>query len=840
MKKLIAIIGIGLALCVTASTQTSKEYVDKKDALTLTNANAYTEGRVAEVERRIPTADTFLPAEWTNGTSVVIGNGSSASGGVNTVVGSGSVAQGVGASAFGEMCRAVGEHAVAWGSARALGDYCVAMGLNAEASAAYALAIGEESRSLHQYTFAVGTEAVSSNYNSFAVGNKSKSLGQDSMAIGNRAEALDLNSTAIGLDARARGWNSLSVGSSSVASGLSSFSAGAGSEAHGMYSTAIGMGACASNTSAVAIGYNTKAYDNSSVVIGGNAQSKGTGALAMGATTEAAQSSVAIGNGAKATGEQSVAIGRDARATHTASVAIGPLAETTADGTMRIKYGVDEIFLGFWYPKSLGDYIRDMAPAPDEGLIRSLAKDEVSKAKHLPMEDFYTQGSTTVQVFKTTRTVNAPMWSRYPYTAKYKIEGLTPEETGKASGGEYTLTLGTNAIMCLENGGSIELRNGQFWAVGNGNDIFIQNPTNVMFYGAALNRANSKTLPQWIDEKMATAGSVKKVANKSPDASGNVPLTATDVGAADGEQVQQLQAVVTTYTAFVDGSNVVFSITNYLSGAYVLNEAKLKILELKDGGYQEVYNSRTEILLHVTNETQKIVGFVNAATNALAGTISGKADKAWGKYTSAGGEAPSNTVYMTAPNTVFAGGMEYERVAVGEGAICVLTTKGAPVYTQGDEGTFKFQDDGGTNYFGFAKSDSYTQGCRTDGITVQNQMVTLHYDITMSGVPCIWYKEDLTSSEPWEQLNLPDRSAVPGATHQVQWEENPDPGTQECHINVNGEPKGFFKATVEVAGSAKFMSNMPADLSGGIFCTDGQHKVGIDWNNGNPRLVEVQ
>ena len=317
-------------------------------------------------------------------------------------------------------------------------------------------------------------------------------------------------------------------------------------------------------------------------------------------------------------------------------------------------------------------------------------------------------------------------------------------------------------------------------------------------------------------------------------------ITAENVGAANNEQVQQLQAVVTTYTAFVDGSNVVFSITNYLSGAYVLNEAKFKVLELKEGGYQEVYNSRTEILLHVTNETQKIVGFVNAATNALAGTISGKADKAWGKYTSAGGEAPSNTVYMTAPNTVFAGGMEYERVAVGEGAICVLTTKGAPVYTQGDEGTFKFQDDGGTNYFGFAKSDSYTQGCRTDGITVQNQMVTLHYDITMSGVPCIWYKEDLTSSEPWEQLNLPDRSAVPGATHQVQWEENPDPGTQECHINVNGEPKGFFKATVEVAGSAKFMSNMPADLSGGIFCTDGQHKVGIDWNNGNPRLVEVQ
>ena len=303
--------------------------------------------------------------------------------------------------------------------------------------------------------------------------------------------------------------------------------------------------------------------------------------------------------------------------------------------------------------------------------------------------------------------------------------------------------------------------------------------------------------------------------------------TADEVGAVSSNKIEevrqdnaQTRQIVTTWENFLDGSNVVFSITNYLSGSYNLDAAKLRILELRDGAYQEVYNSRDEILLHIDDFSNRYVRVaLDAVVDEVAARLASKADRDWGKYTSAGGEAPSNTVYMTAPNTVFAGGLEYERVAVGEGTICVLTTRGAPVWTQGDEGTFKFQDDGGTNYFGFAKTDSYTIGANTDGITVQGGMVTLTYNITMSGRPCVWYKSSL-SSGAWEQLNLPDGSAVSGASHAVTWEANPDPGTQVCYINVGNAPSGFFRATVEVAGEAKFMTNMPADLSGGIISTN--------------------
>ena len=298
-------------------------------------------------------------------------------------------------------------------------------------------------------------------------------------------------------------------------------------------------------------------------------------------------------------------------------------------------------------------------------------------------------------------------------------------------------------------------------------------------------------------------------------------------------KVSTVTAVVQTWESFLDGSNVVFSITNYISGAYSSETAKLRILELRDGEYVEVYNSRTEITNHIETAKTEIATAMDEALEA-------KADKAWGKYTSAGGEAPSNTVYMTAPNTVFAGGMEYQRVAVGEGGVCVLVTKGAPVWTQGDEGVFKFQDDGGTNYFGFAKTDSYTVGADTDGISVADNIVTLTYNVTMSGVPVIWYAPNIdTQPIAWEQLNLPDGTAVEGASKAVSWEASPDAGTEVCYINCS-EARGFFKATIEVAGSAKFLTNMPADLSGGILCTDGAHKVKVDYNNGNPKLVVVE
>lgn len=303
-------------------------------------------------------------------------------------------------------------------------------------------------------------------------------------------------------------------------------------------------------------------------------------------------------------------------------------------------------------------------------------------------------------------------------------------------------------------------------------------------------------------------------------------------------------AIVNEYVAFVDGSNVTFVITNYLSGSYNINAGKFKIRELRDGQYNTVYDSREEIRIHLTNAVNTLTANFNQRlleyANILSASLDLKADKDWGKYTSAGGLAPSNTTYLTSPHTVFAGGMEYERVSVALGTICILTNHGAPTYTQGDEGTFKFQDDGGTNYFGFAKTDSYTIGCNTDNIEVSSDggLVTLTYNITMSGVPCIWYTTDLVNSQ-WVQLNLSDGTQAEGAPVVVSWEQNPEPDTEVCYINTANLPAGFFKATIEVAGSAKFMTNMPADFSGGVLCTDGITRIQFVNDNGTVKMEVV-
>lgn len=309
---------------------------------------------------------------------------------------------------------------------------------------------------------------------------------------------------------------------------------------------------------------------------------------------------------------------------------------------------------------------------------------------------------------------------------------------------------------------------------------------------------------------------------------------------ADSE-AEATRQIVATWERFLDGSNVVFSITNYISGSYSLDHAKLKILELRDGEYREVFDSRTEITNHTEAAKREAFGAIAATADVLRAEIELKGDRAWGRLSSTGQEVPvSNTVWVTEPQLRIAGGMEYERVAVGEGAVYVLTAKGQTPYMQGDEGALMLRDDGGTNWFGMVRSDSYTIGCNTDGIRVQSGLVYLDFLVTMSDHPCVWYTPTLEGDIAWEQLNLPDGSPVPGASHQVVWDESPRLGAQECYINVGTAPSGFFRATIEAAGDARFKTNMPAEIPTFYCSDDPTRKVKIIWNGGNPKFVEAE
>ena len=313
--------------------------------------------------------------------------------------------------------------------------------------------------------------------------------------------------------------------------------------------------------------------------------------------------------------------------------------------------------------------------------------------------------------------------------------------------------------------------------------------------------------------------------------------TAKNNISANTTALASLDNKVGTWEEFVSGSNVVFVITNYQSNAYSDQVGKFKVLELvTDGGtnyYREVYNSHTDINTHL----------VAYKADIIDPALDKKADKAWQKYSSAGTDLEalgmSNTVYMTAAKTVFAGGLEFERVVVGQGSIGVLTTKGAAAYTTGEAGTFKIQDATSDNYFGYSKTDDYVIGCNTDNITVSSSnLVCLEYDLISSTYPIIYYMQSLQNYDPtaWEQLNDSDGNQISGASHAVTFDTS-TPEKFYVYIDCSSQPSGFFLAKITVAGQSTFETNMKASFSKGILCTDGQHTIKFDYNNGSPKLI---
>lgn len=304
--------------------------------------------------------------------------------------------------------------------------------------------------------------------------------------------------------------------------------------------------------------------------------------------------------------------------------------------------------------------------------------------------------------------------------------------------------------------------------------------------------------------------------------------SAAEVGAYSASDGSNLEGIVNAWEGYWGGTNVIFEVTNYFGNTS--GEApRLRVKEFRDGSWRTVWDEDDKFHVCETNLMTNVVGFVTGEVNDLKEYAqTNYAPMAWGAVTDKGNPNPvTNTVWMTSPETYFAGGTEYQRVAVGSGSICVLVDNGALTKTAGEPGTFRFQDDGGTNYFGFAKSDSYTIGCRTDGITVNGNLVTLRYDVIMAGtdVPIVYWRLSLTEGS-WVQLNNSDGTATQDAPYTVTWYQSG--GSYYAAINCGMNPSGFFRAETEVAGEVVFETNMKIRADGGIECRNtANSKIGV-------------
>lgn len=292
--------------------------------------------------------------------------------------------------------------------------------------------------------------------------------------------------------------------------------------------------------------------------------------------------------------------------------------------------------------------------------------------------------------------------------------------------------------------------------------------------------------------------------------------TAEEVGAYPAEDGAELASIVNLWEGYWGGTNVIFEVTNYY-GNTSGEIPRLRVKELREGTWHTVWDEADKFDVCYTSILWQVAHSNAAVLEAVA---DGYAPKAWGCYTDKGGtNVVGNSVWHTAPQTYFAGGMEYQRVAVGAGSVCVLVERGASAYTAGEAGTFRFQDEGGTNYFGFAKSDSFTIGCKTDGITVDGNLVTLRYDVIMGGedVPIVYWRAALGTGS-WTQLNNTDGTAADGAPYTVTWYQSG--GSYYAAINCGSNPSGFFTAETSVMGDVVFETNMKMRMDGGIVCTN--------------------
>ena len=328
----------------------------------------------------------------------------------------------------------------------------------------------------------------------------------------------------------------------------------------------------------------------------------------------------------------------------------------------------------------------------------------------------------------------------------------------------------------------------------------------------SYNASEVGALPSSTTHVSGDVPTTRKVNNKALSA--DITLSASDVNAYPSEDGTALENIVNAWEGYWGGTNVVFEVTNYYNSTSG-ELPRLRIREFRDGGWTNVWDEVDKFRVCESN----LLGAVSKSNETMRTELKQEfAPRAWGTYTDKGTtNVVGNSVWMTAPETYFAGGTEYQRVAVGAGAICVLVDNGAGTYTTGEAGTFRFQDEGGTNFFGFAKSDSYTIGCRTDGIVVDGTLVTLRYDVIMGGtdVPVVYWRETLSSGD-WTRLNNADGTEAAGAPYTVTWYTSG--GSYYAAINCGSNASGFFKAETSVAGDVVFETNMKLRIGGGIEC----------------------
>ena len=272
------------------------------------------------------------------------------------------------------------------------------------------------------------------------------------------------------------------------------------------------------------------------------------------------------------------------------------------------------------------------------------------------------------------------------------------------------------------------------------------------------------------------------------------------------------------------GSNVVVEVTNYSSQ---VNAPELKIMQL---------NESNEYIT-VWAETNGLARTLARAKEYADGAIADRAaPRAWSKVTSGMGvEAPSNTTWLSTGRTVIAGGLEYEKHLTSGGAIWLLESNGmaADFHPQTNNTAFiDLSNADGTPIFRVEKTDSFLVGVHVDSVMVDGDALVCRVGVVASEHPYVRISTDLKT---W----LKEEDGIPSSLATVTWSGSA--GNWTCRIanNTGGTPF-FANMQYMQEGGTKIVNSAALDVSAGILCTDGIHKVRPVYNSGTITWEVVQ
>lgn len=264
--------------------------------------------------------------------------------------------------------------------------------------------------------------------------------------------------------------------------------------------------------------------------------------------------------------------------------------------------------------------------------------------------------------------------------------------------------------------------------------------------------------------------------------------TAEEVGATTAADVYRLVA----------GTNVVLVVTNYNSATHAA-AMKLQHLDPESGQYVTYWDEMRQHGITYTNG----MNYTDAAIAERA------APRAWSGTTSGlGSEAPAGVTWISTPETVIAGGFEYEKVVTSAGAVWVLTSNGMSTGATSNS-FFRVAASDGTELFSIEKTDSYVIGVNADGITRSGNTVTIPINVVAAEHPYIRCTKNLVNPT-WVKE---DEGGLDCAWATVSWG-----GTTGAYVATvtTTEPQAFFYFEYMVEGQVKIKNSAKTEMSGGI------------------------